>query len=101
MYRTSIARSIRPLVSTTRQLSTSIRVMSAGDTGSGASRAGGERSGDAFTRRETAAEELYIREQEKLKLHELKAKLGQQRKHLDELENYINDLTKNQGGEQN
>jgi len=74
---------------------------SEGATGSGFSRPGGEHSGDSFTKRERAAEELYIREQEKLKLKELKAKLQQQRKHLDELDRHVDELAKSSGGEQN
>lgn len=74
---------------------------SEGATGSGFSRPGGQAAGDSFTKREKAAEDLYIREQEKLKLKELKAKLQQQRKHLDELDAHIDEMTKSQGGEQN
>jgi hypothetical protein len=75
--------------------------MAAGDTGSGSSRAQGIRSGDAFTKRERASEELYVAEKEKEKLMLLKQKLNAQRKHLDDLEKHIDELTKDQGGEQN
>lgn len=44
---------------------------------------------DAWTKRETASEERYIREEEKLKLKELREKLKTQRKHLDDLENHM------------
>jgi hypothetical protein len=39
----------------------------AGETGSGASRTGGERAGDAWTKREAASEEIYIKDEEKRK----------------------------------
>jgi hypothetical protein len=35
------------------------------------------------------------------RLRALKAKLSEQRKHLDELDKHIDEFTKNQGGEQN
>jgi len=73
----------------------------AGEVGSGASRSGGERAGDAFTKREAASEEFYIKEEEKRKLGELKEKLAGQRKHLDELERNIDDMMKSGGGEKN
>ncbi|KAL1624633.1 ATPase inhibitor [Neofusicoccum ribis] len=73
--------------------------MAAGDTGS--TRSGGEKAGDAFTKREAAQEELYIRQEEKRKLLALKEKLKKQREHLDELDKHIDDLTREQGGEQN
>ncbi|CAI6339712.1 unnamed protein product [Periconia digitata] len=62
MFRTSLVKAARP---SQRLFSTSMRVMAAGDTG--AVRPGGVRSGDAFTKREQASEELYIREEEKIK----------------------------------
>ncbi|KAF2454615.1 mitochondrial ATPase inhibitor, IATP-domain-containing protein [Lineolata rhizophorae] len=96
----SVARAFSPVVASRRALSTSARLMSAGDTGSGFSRPGGERSGDAYTRREKANEDLYIKEEEKRKLMQLKEKITAQRKHMDELEKHIDDLTKEQGGEQ-
>ncbi|KAF2006611.1 hypothetical protein P154DRAFT_422010 [Amniculicola lignicola CBS 123094] len=71
----------------------------AGETGSGSSRAGGEKAGDAFTRRETAAEELYIRAEERQKLLAIKEKLKQQKQHIDELEKHIDEVTKEGGGQ--
>ncbi|KAF2017582.1 hypothetical protein BU24DRAFT_420616 [Aaosphaeria arxii CBS 175.79] len=101
MYRTSIIKAARPLASK-RLLSTTARVMTGGDTGSGASRAGGIRSGDAFTKREAANEEMYIRQEERAKLLAIKEKLKQQRQHIDELEKHIDDVTKERsGGEHN
>jgi hypothetical protein len=40
---------------------------------------------DAFTKRETAAEEMYIKQEEKAKLQAIKAKLQQQQQHVNEL----------------
>ncbi|KAF2206058.1 hypothetical protein GQ43DRAFT_436485 [Delitschia confertaspora ATCC 74209] len=95
MLRTSIIKS----VSSKRLLSTSARLM-AGETGSGFSRPAGDKAGDAFTRRERANEEMYIRQEEKQKLLAIRAKLAEQRKHIDELDKHIEDLTKDHGGEQ-
>ncbi|KAI9677199.1 MAG: hypothetical protein M1829_002773 [Trizodia sp. TS-e1964] len=78
-----------------------IRGMAEGATGSGSSRAGGIASGDAFSKREKANEDYYVREQEKAKLLALREKLKQQQKHLQELDKHIDELTKGQGGEQN
>lgn len=44
---------------------TSIRTMSEGATGSGASRPGGSASGDAYTKREKANEDYYVKQKEK------------------------------------
>lgn len=74
--------------------------MGAGDTGSGFSRPTGQAGGDAFTKREHAQEELYIRQQEVEKLRAIQAKLAEQRKHIDELDKHIEELTKDHGGEQ-
>ncbi|BDD59839.1 hypothetical protein MAP00_005023 [Monascus purpureus] len=80
-----------------RCFSTAVPRLADGDTG--APRASGNVHGDQFTRREAAAESLYIREKELDKLRALKKKLAEQRKHLDELDRHIDELTKEQGGE--
>ncbi|CAK7263762.1 ATPase inhibitor [Sporothrix epigloea] len=72
----------------TRTFATSAIRMSEGDTG--APRTGG----DAFTRREKAAEDYAIRQREKEKLMQLKQKLKEQQAHLDQLSQHIDDLTK-------
>ncbi|KAI5291464.1 hypothetical protein KEM52_000165 [Ascosphaera acerosa] len=66
--------------------------MSEGDTG--APRTTGSRSGDAWTNKEAAVENMYVRKKEMEKLHALKAKVAQQRKQLDELEAHIDSITK-------
>ncbi|PSN71657.1 hypothetical protein BS50DRAFT_569308 [Corynespora cassiicola Philippines] len=88
MFRSAIIKSARPMASR-RMLSTSARLMSAGDVGSGASRPGGSRGGDAFTKREAAAEELYIRQEEKAKLLAIREKLKQQQAHIEELTKHM------------
>ncbi|KAF2246741.1 hypothetical protein BU26DRAFT_460713 [Trematosphaeria pertusa] len=98
MLRASLIKNARPLA-TRRLFSTSTRVMSAGDTGSGVSRAEGMRAGDAWTKRETAAEEMYIKQEERAKLLAIKAKLQQQQKHIDELTKHIDEVTKESGGQ--
>jgi len=98
MLRASIVRSARA-IATQRAFTTSRAVMGAGDTGG--IRSGGERAGDAYTRREQGNEAQYIREEERRKLLELKQKLAAQRKHVDELAKTIDEMTKEHGGEHN
>ncbi|KAF2182491.1 hypothetical protein K469DRAFT_585690 [Zopfia rhizophila CBS 207.26] len=87
MLRQALTKNVKPLASR-RFLSTSARLMT-GETGSGASRPGGLREGDAFTRRETAAEELYIKQEEKAKLLAIREKLKQQKQHIEELDKHM------------
>lgn len=99
MFRTSIIAAARP--ASKRTFSVAARAM-AGETGSGFSRPTGQRGGDAFTKREMAQEELYIRKEEREKLLAIKEKLQQQKKHIEELEKHIDTVTKERsGGEQN
>ncbi|KAJ5609749.1 hypothetical protein N7528_010316 [Penicillium herquei] len=96
MLRQSI---IRPAAAANRVLTRSFSVavprMGEGDTGAPRAGAGGS-SGDSFTKREAAQEAMYIREKEIEKLHKLKKQIGDQRKHLDDLEDHIDKLTKEQ-----
>ncbi|KAF2268336.1 hypothetical protein CC78DRAFT_613527 [Lojkania enalia] len=98
MYRSSIVKTIRP-VAARRFLSSTPRAMAGGDTGSGFSRPTGERGGDSFTKREHAAEEMYIRQEEMAKLKAIKEKLKQQKQHIEELEKHIDEVTKESGGQ--
>jgi len=98
MFRTAIVNVARPLACR-RFISSTTRVMAGGDTGSGSSRPGGSKSGDAWTKREHAAEELYIKREETDKLRALKQKLNEQRKHIDDLEKHIDDVVKGEGGQ--
>lgn len=56
--------------------------MAGGDTG--ATRSGGAAQGDAFTKREKANEDFYVRDQEKAKLEALKKKIQDQEKALEQ-----------------
>lgn len=58
----------------TRAFSAVARRMAEGD--AGAPRSGGAAQGDAFTKREQASEDYYVREQEKEKLAALKKKIA-------------------------
>ncbi|ODV90561.1 hypothetical protein CANCADRAFT_2291 [Tortispora caseinolytica NRRL Y-17796] len=58
----------------------------AGDTGAPRS------SGDSFTKREKAQEDMYVREKEKEKLDKLKQALAKHRKELDEISKQIDQL---------
>ena len=99
MLRQAASQLYRPVVvrSSTRALSASAIRMAEGDTGS-MPRTGG---GDAFQKREKAAEDYAIREREKMKLLELKKKLAEQQAHLKTLSDHIDEITKEQGGEHN
>ncbi|KAF2788513.1 hypothetical protein K505DRAFT_285982 [Melanomma pulvis-pyrius CBS 109.77] len=97
MFRTAVFKNARPLACR-RLFSTSTRLMS-GETGSGTARPTGLHGGDAFTKREAAAEAMYIREAEKEKLRDLKVKLAAQRQHIEELEKHIDEVTNESGGQ--
>ncbi|KAI5244947.1 hypothetical protein E4T43_03528 [Aureobasidium subglaciale] len=70
-----IARAARPLVANPQvaRFSIASRSMAAGDAGS--PKSGGAASGDAFSRREEAAENLYVKRQEAEKLEALRQKV--------------------------
>ncbi|KAH6650669.1 mitochondrial ATPase inhibitor, IATP-domain-containing protein [Chaetomium tenue] len=97
MMRTSIAKLARPAL-LSRTFATTTRVMAAGDTGAPPKTGG---AGDAFQKRERANEDFAIRQREKQKLLELKKKLAEQQAHLQQLSDHIDEITKEQGGEQN
>ncbi|KAL5119691.1 ATPase inhibitor [Pleosporales sp. CAS-2024a] len=98
MLRTSIIKSARS-VAAPRYFSVAARRMAEGATGSGASRPTGSAGGqvyevrfsasDAFTKRESAQEELYIRQEERAKLLAIQQKLRQQREHMEELDEHM------------
>lgn len=100
MLRATITKAaIRPVTLASRAaFTTSARTMAAGDTGSPPKTGG---SGDAFQKREKAAEDYAIRQREKEKLLEMKKKIVEQQAHLQQLSDHIDDITKNQGGEHN
>ena len=76
---------------TTRSFSAAPFRMAEGDTG--APRSGGAAQGDAFTKREQASEDFYVKEQEKRKLEEMKkrvadkeAELAKDRKEIEDMQ---------------
>ncbi|KAF3907591.1 hypothetical protein AA313_de0203964 [Arthrobotrys entomopaga] len=83
----TVARLPRTTAAAFRPATTSL-IMNRGYTegATGGMRSGGSASGDSFTRREEAAENLYIKQREKERITALRAKLAAQRKHLDDLE---------------
>ncbi|THW38330.1 hypothetical protein D6D21_07238 [Aureobasidium pullulans] len=70
-----IARVARPAVANVQvaRFSIASRMMAAGDTG--ATRSGGAASGDAFSKREDASENLYVKRHEQEKLEQLRQKV--------------------------
>ncbi|KEQ79598.1 hypothetical protein M438DRAFT_339608 [Aureobasidium pullulans EXF-150] len=70
-----IARVARPAVANVQvaRFSIASRMMAAGDTG--ATRSGGAASGDAFSKREEASENLYVKRHEQEKLEQLRQKV--------------------------
>jgi len=98
--RTSLARPVSRLVAragSARVLtfSTTARVSGDGDTAwSGMSQP------DAIQQRKKAIEDYGIRQREMNKLLDLRKKIRQQQEHLQQLSTHIEELTKEQGGEQ-
>lgn len=69
MLRTALRLSVRPSLSISSSpfVLTTTRGMAEGATGSGSSRAGGIAAGDAYTKREKANEDYYVKQKEKEK----------------------------------
>ncbi|KAL9042102.1 MAG: hypothetical protein Q9180_000835 [Flavoplaca navasiana] len=63
--------------------------MAEGDTG--APKAGGAAQADAFSKREAANEDYYVRQKEMEKLQNLKQKIEEHKKHLEELDKHVTD----------
>ncbi|KAL9005450.1 MAG: hypothetical protein Q9188_001775 [Gyalolechia gomerana] len=61
--------------------------MAEGDTGG--VRSGGQAQADAFSKREAANEDFYVRQKEMEKLAALKKKIDEHKKHLEELEKNV------------
>jgi len=75
-----------------QSFSTSRPRLSAGDTG--AVRPGGVASSDTFNRREQVLENMYFKQHEMENIKKIREKLAAQRKHLDEVENQLNEMEK-------
>ncbi|KAI0998647.1 hypothetical protein K3495_g9547 [Podosphaera aphanis] len=69
--------------------------MAEGDTG--APKAGGYASQDAFSTREKANEDYAIRTREREKLLELRKRVAEQQQHLGRLQKHLDDLEKERG----
>jgi len=84
LTRTLLTRQLPALASrtTARPFSLVARRMAEGD--AGATRSGGAAQGDAFTKREQASEDYYVRQQEKDKLAKLKQKIAGKYIYLDD-----------------
>jgi ATPase inhibitor, mitochondrial len=72
---THLLKSLRLAPTATRSFSMSALRSAEGDTG--APRSGGAAQGDAFTKREQASEDYYVRQEEKKKLEALKKKIAE------------------------
>ena len=70
----TITRQLPKATTSYRSFSIAARRMAEGDTGS--TRAGGAAQGDAFTKREQADENLYVKKQEQEKLAALRKKIA-------------------------
>ncbi|KAK2757009.1 hypothetical protein FQN54_004977 [Arachnomyces sp. PD_36] len=82
-----------------RSFSSAPARMGEGDTGAPKK---GMATGDAWTKRETSQEAMYVHDKERQKFRELKQSIAEHQKHLDALKAHIADVEKNQGGgEQN
>lgn len=77
---------------TARPISTSAIRMAEGD--AGAPRGGGAAQGDAFTKREQASEDYYVRQQEREKLDALKKRIAQQEKDLADSQKEMEGMSK-------
>ncbi|KAL6714080.1 ATPase inhibitor [Lecanora helva] len=88
-----LTRALRPAVRTTMQaprtLSTTTARAAEGD--AGAPKSGGAAQSDAFSKREQADENLYVRQKEMEKLASLKQKIDEHKKHLEELDKHVSD----------
>jgi len=89
-----ISRSFRPLTNQVQaaRFSVAARMMAEGDSGS--ARSGGSASSDAFTKREEASENLYIKQQEKQRLEALKAKIAKGEDQLAKDKKEAEDMSK-------
>lgn len=85
----------RTATTTTRTFTTSLFRMAEGD--AGAPRSGGAAQGDAFTKREQASEDYYVRQQERQKLEALKKKIADQEAALAKDREEVEQLNKKQG----
>jgi len=98
MLRTQVVKLARATPSFKRQFTVTALRAAEGDTGG--TRPGGAAQADSWNKREQASENKFIRDKEMESLKKLKAKLQDQRKHLDELDQHIKELEGERAGEQ-
>lgn len=84
----------RSTLPTSRAFTTTTLRMAEGDTG--ATRSGGAASSDAFTKREQASEDYYVKQEERKKLEALKKKIADQEAQLAKDRKDVEDLQKKQ-----
>merc|ERR1711939_600120 len=96
MLRTQVIKLARATPVARRSFSSVAIRAAEGDTG--ATRAGGQASGDAFTRREQASEAKYIRDKELESIKRLEEKLEAQREHLNKLDQHIKEMEAERSG---
>ncbi|KAL8799419.1 MAG: hypothetical protein Q9182_005904 [Xanthomendoza sp. 2 TL-2023] len=93
MIRQSFLKTVKPtaryLNLTHRNIASTAARMAEGDTG--APKSGGAAQGDAFSKREAANEDFYVRQKEMERLQTLKQKIEEHKKHLEELEKHVDD----------
>ncbi|POS82507.1 hypothetical protein EPUL_004575 [Erysiphe pulchra] len=87
MQRQAISKSFKLITSARAAISTTARSMAAGDTG--APKSGGAQSGDAFSRRGKANEDMAIKAREREKLLDLRKMISEQHEHLNRLEKHL------------
>ncbi|MCJ1453828.1 hypothetical protein MMC28_004177 [Mycoblastus sanguinarius] len=92
MYRQSLVQSLKPglrstIFPTSRTITSTAIRMAEGDTG--APKTGGAAQGDAFSKREQADENYYVRQKEMEKLQGLKQKIAEHQKHLEDLDKNV------------
>ncbi|KAL8816493.1 MAG: hypothetical protein Q9223_004505 [Gallowayella weberi] len=93
MIRQSFLKIVKPtapyLKLTHRNIASTAARMAEGDTG--APKSGGAAQGDAFSKREAANEDFYVRQKEMEKLQTLKKKIEEHKNHLEELEKHVDE----------
>ncbi|KAF1356246.1 mitochondrial ATPase inhibitor, IATP-domain-containing protein [Delphinella strobiligena] len=87
-------RAARPLTKTTQTARFSAVARRAAGGDAGAPRSGGSAQGDAFTKREEASENYYVRQHEKEKIEALRAKIRQGEADLKKDNEALNALNK-------
>ena len=91
-------RAARGLFPSTIQRTFTMSALRSAEGDVGAPRFGGAASGDAFTRRERASEDYYVKQHEKEQLAALKKKIADQEAQLAKDRGEVEKITKKNGG---